>query len=165
MSRSDNGQRLAAQLVYNQDGTLSGITNTHLDTLSNKRGRPLKHKTNQDAGSMSLGDDGEIIVAFERNHRIWRYLPEKTGPMPIKPPTELASMPSNEGIEALTLLNDGSLLAISEGDIGGNEAVAWVSDTSGWSVMTFNLSGGFEVLGAASLPSGDVPVLKRRFTV
>jgi len=63
------------------------------------------------------------------------------------------------------LLNDGSLLAISEGPKNASDAVAWVSDTQGWSVMTYATNGGFRATGAATLADGDVLVLERRYTL
>lgn len=165
ISISDRGRRLAANLSYDADGDLVAIADPHLDTLADENGQPLRGKSDSDAESMSPGVDGEIIIAFERRHRLWRYLPGEIAPRPLQSPSELAGMPSNNGIEALTLLNDGSLLAISEGPKGESDAVAWVSDRKGWSVMTYAASGGFRVTGAATLADGDVLILERRYTL
>jgi hypothetical protein len=165
VSISDKGRRLAADLLYDNKGRLSGIANPALDTLSDLEGRALTGKRQSDAEAMSPGVDGEIIVAFERDHRLWSYRPAETRPRPLQAPDELARMPSNGGIEALTLLNDGALLAISEGPKGASDAVAWVSDENGWSVMTYATADGFRVTGAATLAGGDVLVLERRYTL
>ena len=162
---SDEGRRLAANLVYDKSGDLKGLTATELDTLSDLDGRPLSQKVDADAETMSPGVDGEIIVAFERNHRLWRYLPGEVVPRPLKSPHELAALPANNGIEALTLLADGRLLAISEGGGKNTTAIGWVSDTEGWSVLTYALRDGFRATGAATLPNGDVLVLERRYTL
>lgn len=161
---SDSGRRLAAKVVYDGAGNLAGITDAALDTLSDESGRPLSQKVDADAESMSPGVDGEIIVAFERRHRLWRYLPGELTPRPMKSPDELAHLPANNGIEALTLLADGSLLAISEGSKAA-DAIAWVSDRQGWSVMTYATRDGYRVTGAATLADGDVLVLERRYTL
>ncbi len=162
---SDGGRRLAANLLYDDVGRLTGLSVPALDSLSDTTGRPLRSKQFSDAEAMSPGVKGEIIVAFERNHRLWRYLPGEIHPRPLKPPAELAAMPANGGIEALTMLNDGSLLAISEGPKGKSDAVAWISDREGWSVMTYASSGGFRATGAATLPNGDILILERRYTL
>lgn len=162
---SDEGRRLAANLVYDAAGNLKGLAQTELDTLADLDGRPLSQNVDADAESMSPGVDGEIIVAFERNHRLWRYLPGEVAPRPLKSPDELSKLPANNGIEALTLLADGRLLAISEGSGKNKNAIGWVSDPQGWSVLTYTLKGGFRATGAATLPDGDVMLLERRYTL
>ena len=162
---ADEGRRLAADLVYDAAGNLKGLAQTELDTLADLDGRPLTQKVDADAEAMSPGVDGEIIIAFERNHRLWRYLPGELVPRPLKSPDELSHLPENNGIEALTLLNDGRLLAISEGSGKNANAIAWVSDIGGWSVLTYALSDGFRATGAATLPDGDVLVVERRYTL
>jgi len=163
---SDSGHRLAANLTYHADGRLKALEDTDLSTLAGLDGRPLRAKPQADAEAMSPGVDGEIIVGFERNHRIWRYLPGVLVPDPLRPPAELAGMPRNSGIEALTLMNDGRLLAITEGLDGTvGDAVGWVSDPAGWSLLTYAKRDGFRPTGAATLPGGDVLVLERRYTL
>ncbi len=165
VSISDHGAFLSADIRYGLDGKLIGIENADLGGLSDLDGTPLAGKRFSDAESMSPGVEGEIIISFERAHRIWRYDPGVTKPRVLKPPVELGALRSNSGVEALTLLNDGRLLAISEGDTYENEAIAWVSRPNGWDVMTYRTHDGFRPTGAATLPGGDVLVLERYFTV
>jgi hypothetical protein len=47
----------------------------------------------------------------------------------------------------------------------GGRAVGWVSDADGWSPLTYALSDGFVVTDLATLPSGDVLVLERRYAL
>ena len=162
---SDVGKRLAANLLYSPKGRLIGLETAELDSLSDTEGHPLRIKKFSDAEAMSPGVKGEIIIAFEREHRLWRYLPNKTIPLPLISPVELATLPLNSGIEALTLLDDGSLLAISEGSTGTEDAIAWVSDRQGWSVMTYASTQGFRASGAATIPDGNILVLERRYTL
>lgn len=165
VSISDGGAFLAADITYALDGQLIGIENADLAGLSDLDGTPLAGKRFSDAESMSPGVEGEIIVSFERAHRLWRYDPGITVPRVLRPPVELEALPANAGIEALTLLGDGRLLAISEGDTYEDETVAWVSRPNGWDVMTYKTKDGFRPTGAATLPGGDVLVLERYFTV
>ncbi len=165
ISLSDRGSRLSADLVYDASGNLSGLHRTDLSSLAGLDGRTLASKNQADAESMSPGVDGEIIVSFERQHRIWRYLPGQTLPQPLPPPAGLNRLDSNNGIEALTLLDDGRLLAISEGVEDAKNAIAWVSDRSGWSPLTYGLTGGFRVTGAATHPDGTVYLLERYYTL
>ncbi|MEK9725686.1 MAG: esterase-like activity of phytase family protein, partial [Rhodospirillaceae bacterium] len=73
-------------------------------------------------------------------------------PEPLPPPDGLAALPANSGIEALALLSDGRLLAITEGRKDVASALAWVSDTDGWSPLTYPTDGEFRPTGAATLP-------------
>ena len=162
---SDRGFRIEALLLYDHEGNLAGIRDVDAGALAGLDGRPLTKKKNSDAEALARGAEGEIIVAFERNHRIWRYFPDRIVPEPIPPPKELASAPPNGGIEALTLLEDGRLLALCEACGGGNTRLGWVSDRNGWSVLTYAVEEGFEPTGAATLPDGDVLVLERHFSL
>lgn len=161
---SDAAQSLSAELSYDEKGNLAGISNADLSPLADLDGTPIRGKHFADAEAMSPGVEGEIIVAFERDHRLWRYDPGTTVPRVLKPPAELTGMPGNDGIEALTLLFDGRLLAISEGDPDEPVHVAWISSRDGWDVLTYVSEKGFRPTGAATLPDGDVVVLERFFT-
>jgi len=164
ISISDAAVSFSADLTYDEKGNLSGLSNTDLGTLSDLDGAPLAGKRWADAEAMSPGVEGEIIVAFERDHRLWRYDPGTTVPRILRAPDELSGMPGNDGIEALTLLHDGRLLAISEGSPDERASVGWVSNAGGWDVLTYIADKGFRPTGAATLPDGDVVVLERFFT-
>ena len=164
VSISDEGNRFDANLVYGPDGNLSGVTNAEIFTLTGPGNLPLMDKALSDAESMAAGVDGSIIVAFERNHRIWAYPPDQTDPHPIPLPAEMRKAPANRGIEALTLLNDGSLFALSEGLGRGGASLAWVSNPRGWSVLLYRTEDNYRPTGAATLPNGDVVVVERYFT-
>ena len=161
---SDSGQRFSARLVYDRTGNLAGLRDADLGPLAGLDGFPLSSKNEGDAESMTPGVEGEIIVAFERHHRLWRYMPGVTVPEPLPGPEEMRDLPFNNGIEALTLLADGSLLALSEGKRYREAVVGWISDRDGWSVLTYRANKHFRVTGAATLPGGDVLVLERLFT-
>ena len=162
---TDRGRRFASQLVYDEAGNLTGLRRTTLDTMANIDGTPLMAKSESDIESMSPGVEGEIIVAFERHHRIWRYLPGRIEPEPLRHPTELSRLPANNGIEGLALLHDGRLFAISEGLKNMQTTLAWTSGLKNWSTMTYALEGRFRPTGAATVANGDVLVLERRFTL
>jgi len=161
---SDIGQRFSARLFYDRAGNLAGLRDADLGPLAGLEGFPLSSKNEGDAESMTSGVEGEIIVAFERHHRLWRYLPGVTRPVPMPEPPEMLDLPFNNGIEALTLLADGSLLALSEGKRYREAVVGWISDSNGWSVLTYLANKNYRVTGAATLPGGDVLVLERLFT-
>ena len=161
---SDSGHRFSARLEYDRSGNLAGLYDTDFGSLAGLDGRSLSSKADGDAESMAPGVEGEIIVAFERRHRLWRYRPGITVPEPLPEPVEMSDLPFNNGVEALTLLADGSLLALSEGKIDKNSVVGWIRDGNDWSALTYLTGGGFRVTGATTHPNGDVLVLERLFT-
>lgn len=161
----DKGIRFSATLVYGADGTLTGVKDGDLGQLTGLDGQALRGRNDVDAEAMAPGAEGEIIIAFERDHRLWRYFPNNPIPEPIPPPDELQHAPRNGGIEAMTLLSDGKLLLIAEDFGKGGRNVAWVSSREGWSVLTYAVDGGYLPTGAATLPDGDVLVVERRFNL
>jgi hypothetical protein len=162
---SDHGLRLEANILYAPDGRLAGLASADLGSLSGEDGRSLRIPTERDAEALAAGPAGEIVVAFERDHRLLRYLPGILVPERLPPPEELANAPANGGIEGLTFLKDGRLFAIAEELIRGGRAVGWISDAEGWSPLTYVLNDGFVVTDLATLPDGDVLALERRYTM
>ncbi|MCC7016085.1 MAG: esterase-like activity of phytase family protein [Rhodospirillales bacterium] len=162
---SDHGLRLEAKIFYAPDGRLAGLAEVDLGSLSDERGRSLRSVAERDAEALAVGPGGEIIVAFERRHRLLRYLPGILIPERLPPPEELANAPANGGIEGLTFLNDGRLFAVAEELTRGGRAVGWISDAEGWSPLTYVLNDGFVVTDLATLPGGDVLALERRYTM
>jgi hypothetical protein len=160
---SDRGMRFSARLVYDTGDNLAGLVDGDFGSLADLRGFPLTDGGDGKAEAMSPGVEGEIIVAFEGDHRVWRYLPGRAVPEPMPSPDELSEMPPMSGIKGLTLLNDGRLLALTPGIRGRAGAIGWVSDRDGWSVLTFSQADGFQVAGTATLPGGDVLVLERLY--
>lgn len=161
---SDEGNRIDAHLVYGPDGNLIGLKNTEIFTLTGPGAFPLMDKSMGDAEAMAPGIEGEIIVAFERAHRIWAYPHNQTDPQALPLPDEMHNAPANHGIEALTLLDDGSLFALSEGLGRDGANLAWISNPQGWSVLIYRNEDNYSPTGAATLPGGDVVLVERYFT-
>ena len=59
--------------------------------------------------------DGSWLVAFERHHRLWRYPTLASKPTPVDGPADIGRQPANGGIEALTALADGRIIAHQRG--------------------------------------------------
>jgi hypothetical protein len=165
---SDISYWIGASLIHDEDGNLAGIADMTITPMLAPDDRPLRSASERDAEALARAPDGAldggIVVAFERDHRLWRYDKPGALPAPIEGPAELEEQPSGEGVEALTHLADHRLLAISEGLKTEGGVVGWVREAdSGWSRFTWRTGGGFQPTGAAILPDGDVLVLERRF--
>src|SRR5262249_39296551 len=113
-SISDEGSWLTATIDYDAKGDIAGLSQAKIGPLRGLDGQPLENKTESDAEGMARLPDGSWLVSFERDHRIWRY-PELHGtPGPFPGPAEIRLQPNNGGIETLTALPDGRVIAISE---------------------------------------------------
>jgi hypothetical protein len=159
---SDKGFRVEARLVHDGRGNLAGIDGVRLEPLRDTDGDRLKKKKKSDAESLAVTADG-LLVAFERRHRIWRYGGDGP-PVPLASPPGLAKAPRNGGIEALTALADGRILALTENFTVAGGSVGWVGDGQHWAGLVYVPADGFSATGAATLPDGDVLVLERAYS-
>jgi hypothetical protein len=165
---TDSSHWLTGKLSYT-DGRLTGLTGKEIAPLRDLSGKPLQGKAG-DAEGLAGTMDGDVYVSFEGDHRIWKYAFGKDGldatPVAVKVPADLAKAPGNGGLEAITLLSDGKLLAITEsyedadGDIRG-----WLIDPAGKAAASLALKrrAPYDVTDARQLENGDVLTLERRF--
>ncbi|MBK8176851.1 MAG: esterase-like activity of phytase family protein [Rhodospirillales bacterium] len=161
---SDHGYRVDADLVYDPQGDLAGIERVRLSDLRGPKGGSLAGTRGGDAEDLArAADEHAVVIAFESRPRLWQYPAANALPERLASPPGLENAPRNAGIEALTRLADGRLLALTEGYRIDGGTVGWLSQTpDGWSALTWRSGGGFEPTGAATLPDGDVLVLERR---
>ncbi|WP_448204257.1 esterase-like activity of phytase family protein [Azospirillum sp. sgz302134] len=179
LALSDLGKTLSGRLTYDAEGRLTGAGDfvgriLPVDEDPSYRGR------RNDSEEVVRLPDGSWLVSFERNHRILRYAagPDRPEGAPVRLPTPpgLEAASPNSGIEAMTLLADGRLLAIEEGDDNGvQERRAWIGKPgiakpgagtrSDWQPLTYRAAPRFRPTGAAALPDGGALVLERRVSL
>jgi hypothetical protein len=163
---SDHGDRLLARLEYDATGRLVGLSDADLAPLPNLDGRRARGKGDGDAEGLARAEDGGYLVSYEQKHRIWHYPPDWGTPVNVLPPRELVLAPRNGGIEALTRLADGRLLALCESFMTQRGTIGWLGDGKAeWSMLTYETVPQFYPTAAAALPNGDVLVLERRYTL
>lgn len=120
-SVSDDGADLVtAALTLDATGRLVGVTDVALRPLAEETGGPLTAKSRSDAEGLSILANGEMLVSFERDHRIWRYPPSgDRKPYPVAMPP--VSMADNDGMEGLAaapqLYGDGYWVGVEPGGI------------------------------------------------
>lgn len=95
---SDEGDLIEGRLVF-ADGRLSGLADARLAPLPGLDGQPLQNKAQSDAEGLAILPNGDRLVSFERDHRIWLYPADGSPPRPA--PTPEADFPANGGLEAL----------------------------------------------------------------
>ena len=121
-----------------------------------------------DAEALTRAREGSFLVAFEGRHRIWRYEPSpgtfESTPTPIAIPAKMSRAPRNGGLEGLTSLPDGRLLALTEEFANPDGSFkGWLIDSGRFAELAYLPPKGFHVADCAALQSGDVLVLERRY--
>jgi hypothetical protein len=167
---SDHGFWFSGRIQTNGRGWLIGVDAPALDPILNEHGAPVEGAW-RDAEAVEYGSGSSFIVSFERRHRLWRYDDLSTNraarAKPIEVPRNLAKAPKNGGIEALAVMTDGRLLALSEDmDVDGGDKMGWILHLqgAGHSTVSYRPGSNFKPTDMAALPNGDVLVLERRYT-
>lgn len=168
-SISDEGAWLTATIEYDGEANLAGLDNARMGQLRGLDGKPIESKAEADAEAMARLPDGSWLVAFERRHRLWRYQTLGATPMPVEGPAEIGRQPANGGIEALTALGDGRVIAISEeySERPGT-AMGWIgAPVAGgryqWRSFSYATIPDFKPTSIATLPDGSFVVVERAF--
>ncbi|MDG2523595.1 esterase-like activity of phytase family protein [Caulobacter segnis] len=126
MSASDDGDLFEARLVLDENDRLVGLKEAKIEPLLGLDGKPLSGKEWADAEGMTILPNGDRLVSFERNHRIWRY--PAAGGAPVVAPSPQTIFPENEGMEALAYYPAAGADAYI---VGGEEGEVWVCKLSG----------------------------------
>ncbi|MEM1371591.1 MAG: esterase-like activity of phytase family protein [Pseudomonadota bacterium] len=172
---SDAGTWLTGQFSYDGD-RLGGVGRGKIGPLLALNGRPLRRGRDRDAEAITFvrgsSRRGNLLIAFEQNHRIGRFKATADGPgkptsyvMPRRPGGRMRAL---KGFEAISVLKggayDGSLVAIAErkhDSKGRHTGWIWVKGRP----RTFKLldMGGLDITDAVALDDGGLLVLERRF--
>lgn len=172
---SDQAHWVTGSLAYDTAGNLSDVAGDTIAPLLDREGSALAGKGG-DAEGLASADEADplsvLFVSFEGQHRVWRYNFGRDGvlarPSPVDLPADAVAAPLNSGIEGLTRLNDGRLLAMSERyENTRGEYRAWVLSTATPPAPPRPLFvrpvAPFSITDARLLPAGDLLTLERRF--
>ena len=171
---TDQSRWLRGRIVY--DGVRpTGIADAEMAPILGPDGKPLATRRWYDTESLAE-DGGTAYVGIERVHQIVRLDYGKNGLLaraqPIPVPPELKQWPSNGSIETLVFVPRGreplagTLIAIAERafDDAGNIQGFLIGGRSpgGFAIKR---SDEFEISDGALLPSGDLVILERRYSL
>ena len=175
LSISDAGSWLTADIEYEGERP-ARVTNARLGPLLAADGRSLRGKREQDAESLALLDGnlarGTLLIGFERVHRIGRFeIRDREVRAPVgylRLPPEARSMQSNQGIEAVTVLQAGplrgSVVAFAERFTrGSGYHTGWIWIRGEPHRIQLQDIDGFNITDAAGLPDGGLLILERYF--
>jgi|GEM_PF-139099 len=70
---SDEGLLVRGRVQLGEDGGLVGVQGVQVRPLTDPDGQPLIPKYLADAEGLAILPNGELLVSFERLHRVWRY--------------------------------------------------------------------------------------------
>ncbi|BDG70908.1 esterase-like activity of phytase family protein [Roseomonas fluvialis] len=164
----DDRGRWAQARIELREGVAHRLVPIASGPLRDGAGRPLPRGRAADAESIARLPDGTWLVGFERWHRLRAYRRLDGPGAYVDAPPGLDRAPVNGGMEALTLLADGRLLAITEElPPPGAPALrqAWLGRPGRWMPLAWQPEPGFVPVDAAGLPDGGALVLERRFTL
>jgi len=166
---SDRGYWLSASMQLDSNGALMNLVDWQIAPMLTTTKTPVTGRL-RDAEAMAQAQDGSFLVAFEGNHRIWRYsAPPNTfssTPVSVEIPPAIRGAPSNGGMEGLTLLPDGRLLILTEEFANADGSFkGWLIEEGKSAELSYVPADGFRVTDCAALPNGDVLVLERRYAL
>lgn len=174
---SDRGLWFMADIRYNGE-KLQKLENARMTRMFNSKGKHIYGHASDAEAITDVGGAG-FVVSFESHHRL-RYfqahgpqdyasvLSAKAEILTFAPDMKklLSGQPGNLGVEALTSLQDGRLLALSEGSLKGTDiAEGWIIGRGKVQHVQYELSEGYKPTDMATLPNGDVLVLERRLSL
>ncbi len=174
---SDQAHWFRAELSYDENGDLAGMSHGVIAAMRGLSGENLKDKDGDAEGMTSVlphDVDGEVLVSFERVHRIWRYdLSDGLGAIPevVSTGNWLDALSFNEGLEGIAFAQTDILVALSENSDAANGDILGALESYGDAEMhvTEPLSVArrppFLVTGAAAAPDGGLFILERRFSI
>jgi hypothetical protein len=164
---SDRGHWFSAKLTTAADGKLLDLVDWQIGPMLRAEKTPVNGPF-ADAEALSRAPDGSFLVAFEGQHRIWRYAAPpatfESVPASIPLPVAMARAPSNGGIECLAALPDGRLLTLTE-ELANPDGTfkGWLIGAGRTVELAYLPDKGFRVADCAALENGALLVLERRF--
>ena len=163
---SDAGYWVSARMIGSPEAKLQDLTDWAIEPILSTTGAPVRDPLH-DAEGLARAADGSFMVSFEKFHRIWRYPPppitSDSLPVPVPIPADVAKAPSNGGLEGVTILPDGRLLALTEEFQNPDGSLKGWLIGERFSELSYRPSQGFQVTDCAALSNGDVIVLERRY--
>ena len=170
---SDKGSWFTGRIVY-QGREMTGLDDVEVTPMLGPDGRPITARGWFDSESIAL-DGAFVYIGLERVNQLLRFdfskgFTRARGEVVPLPPAA-KKLPFNKGLEALVMVPRGqplagTLIAISERglDAHGN-LIAFLVGGSTPGQFSVRRSENFDVSDAVLLPSGELLVLERKFSL
>jgi hypothetical protein len=173
ISFSDKGRWFTGRIVY-QGNEMTGLADVEAAPMLGPDGKPITTRGWFDSESIAL--DGSLVyIGLERVNMVLRFDFSKgftralaeVVPMPVA----VKKLPFNKGLEALVMVPKGlplagTLIALSERglDPDGN-LIAFLVGGPTPGQFSVRRTNGFDISDATLLPSGELLVLERKFSL
>jgi hypothetical protein len=173
ISFSDKGSWFTGRIVYN-GREMTGLTDVEAAPMLGSDGEPITTRGWFDSESIAL-DGSSVYIGLERVNQVLRFdfskgFTRSRGEVVPLPPAA-SRLPRNKGLEALVFVPKGmplagTLIAISERglDAKGN-LIAFLVGGPSPGQFSVRRTENFDVSDAVLLPSGDLLVLERKFSL
>jgi hypothetical protein len=170
---SDKGSWFTGRIVYNGH-EMTGLDDVEASPMLGADGKPITSRGWFDSESIAL-DGSMVYIGLERVNQVLRFdfakgFTRASGEVVPLPPAA-RKLPFNKGLEALVMVPKGfalvgTLLAISERglDAQGN-ILAFLIGGKSPGQFTVRRTDNFDVSDAVLLPSGDLLLLERKFSL
>jgi len=173
IATNDKGDWFTGRLAYSGK-TLSGLTDVRSAPMLGADGRPITTKKMFDSESLAI-DGMTLYVGIERANRILKFDFRHGGIASrgeeVAVPPAFRRLPFNKGPEGLVFVPkgmplDGTLLAFSERglDAAGN-LIGFLIGGARPGQFAVRRTGDYDVSDAALLPTGDILILERKFSI
>lgn len=126
MAISDDGDFFQARIQVDANDRFIGLTDGRIEPLVGLDGKRFATKDQGDAEGLAVMANGDRLVSFEQDHRIWLYPAAGGLPRPVPKPATLFS--ANEGMEALSQYPS---FAPDAYIVGGEEGEMWICRLAG----------------------------------
>jgi hypothetical protein len=173
IAMNDKAEWFTGRLVYNGNA-LSGLANVRSAPMLGIDGRPITAKKLFDSESLAI-DGTTLYVGIERTNRILKFDFRRGGITSrgeeITVPPALRRLPFNKGAEGLVFVPkgmplEGTLIVVSERglDASGN-LIGFLIGGARPGQFAIRRSNDFDISDAALLPSGELLILERKFSM
>jgi hypothetical protein len=173
ISASDKGTWFTGRIVY-QAKEMAGLADVEAAPMLGVDGRPITAHHWFDTESIAL--DGSLVyVGIERVNRIMRFdfgkgFTRACGEE-VEVPPAIRKLPFNQGLEAMVVVPrdrplGGTLIAISERGLdAGQNIVAFLIGGPSPGQFAIRRTDYFDISDVCLLPSGDLLILERKFSL
>ena len=161
---SDKGWWIMGSLVYDTIGNLASVRFSDILPILSMASVGSEHAKSMDAEAVIRLVNGGLVVAFERDHRLWRYQTVFSHAHSFLLGAALNLFPSNRGIESLALLDEHLLLALSESPDAESTVRGWILDGVNLGSFSYHYDGYYRPSDAVGLDKEQVLVLERGYT-
>lgn len=162
---TDEGQSYELRIVLDANGRLASIADARRTPLVGLDGRPLSDKSVADSEGVALLPNGDRLVSFERQHRIWRYPSGGRSPVPAPTPDAAPTFAPNAGLEALAILPGGGAGGYLTGSEGGRVWQCRLDNGCRETALGKRLPDDYGLTAMAASPDGKtVALLARSFS-